>query len=60
MPKYEITFTEELWKAVTIEAGSHKEALEKFHHAGYDESTERITGGELQDSIEVEELEEEN
>lgn len=58
MAKFEIEFTEELWKRVVIEADSLETAREIFYSGEYDQDRERIIGGELQDSIDISELEE--
>lgn len=56
MTKYLISWTEEDWWEVAIEAESKDEALGKFHNREYDEHTVVHIGGELQDSIEVQEF----
>jgi len=56
MPKYLISWTEEEWWEVAIEAESKDEALGKFHNREYDEHTVVHIGGELQDSVEVQEF----
>jgi hypothetical protein len=56
MPKYLIAWTEEDWYNVTIEADSSQNALDIFYGREYDEHTIVHIGGELQDSVEVEEL----
>lgn len=57
MANFEIEFTEEIWKRVVIEAKDIEEASEKFYSRDYDESTEEITGGEIQDGVDIEEVE---
>jgi hypothetical protein len=59
MSKYEISFTEEVWKVVVIEASNEEEARKKFWEFDFDETTERVTGGEVQESLDIEEVEEE-
>ena len=56
MPKYLISWTEEDWYNITIEASSKKEALDKFWNRGYDMEDIVHTGTELQDSVEIEEV----
>ena len=56
MPKYLISWTDEEWWEVAIEAESKDEALEMFHNREFDEHTIVYIGGELQDSVEVQEL----
>lgn len=55
MPVYKVEWTEEVWKATTIEADSLEEAREAFGAGDFDE--EIVTGGEIQDSVEIEEVE---
>lgn len=56
MPKYLISWTEEDWYQVAIDAESSQDALDKFSNVEYDQRTVVHIGGELQDSIEVEEV----
>jgi hypothetical protein len=56
MTKYLISWTEEEWYEVIIDASSRKEALDMFHDRMYDEHTIYHSGGELQDNIGVTEL----
>jgi hypothetical protein len=55
MPKYVIKYVYEHWYDVEIEATSADEAREKFDNAIFD-SNPRLVGGELQDSVLVEEV----
>jgi len=55
MPKYRIKYVYERWYNLDIEADSKKQALEKFHSNDFT-SEPTMVGGELQDSMEVEEL----
>lgn len=52
---FRVDWTEEVWKTTTIEADSLEEAREAFWSGGFDE--EFITGGEVQDSVQIEEVE---
>lgn len=52
--KYLVSWTEEDWYNVTIEADSLDEAMEKFWGHEFDEADVRHTGTEIQDSIEIE------
>lgn len=54
--KYEIKYTEETWYRLEIEADSEEQARDKFF-SGEWEGEPTIFGGELQDGISVEELE---
>ena len=56
MPKYLISWTEEDWYEVVIEADSRKAALDIRHNQAYDMEDIVHTGSELQDSIECEEI----
>lgn len=56
MTKYLIAWTEEDWYNITIEADSKAKALDMFHNREYDDHTVVHLGGELQDSIEIEEI----
>lgn len=57
MPTYRIEWTEETWNRLEIEAETEEEALELFHMGEFDYQAVKITGGEIQDSIEIEEVE---
>jgi len=54
--KYEIKYTEETWYRLEIEADSEEQARDKFFSGEWEEEP-TIFGGELQDGISVEELE---
>ena len=56
MPKYLISWTEEDWYEVVIEADSKKKALDIWHDQAYDMENIVHTGTELQDSVEIEEI----
>ena len=56
MPKYLISWTEEDWYSVTIEADSLREAKDKFWAQDFDYEDVRHTGTEIQDSVEVEQI----
>lgn len=55
MARFKIHFTEEVWGYLTVEADSKERALDMFWSGEHD-STQTITGGEIQDSIEIEEI----
>jgi hypothetical protein len=59
MTKYLISWTEEVWQRVVIEAESRGEARELFYSGDFDMDTIKVTGGEIQDGVDIEELEEE-
>lgn len=54
MAIWKIDFTEEVWKTTTIVADSWEEAREAFWNGDFDK--EFVTGGEIQDSVEIEEV----
>ena len=56
MPKYLISWTEESWYQVDIDADSKEQALDIFHEGDYDREGIINTGWEMQDSIECEEI----
>jgi hypothetical protein len=56
MAKYLISFTEEDWYNITIEADSLEEAKDKFWSQDYDHEDIRHTGTEIQEDIDVEEV----
>ena len=56
MPKYLISFTEEDWYNIIIEADSMQEARDKFWAWDYDHEDVRHTGTEIQESIDIEEI----
>lgn len=57
MPTYRIEWTEEIWNRLEIEAETEEEARELFHMGEFDYEAVKITGGEIQDSIEIVEVE---
>lgn len=57
MKKYLISFTEEDWCNITIEANSLEEAKDKFWSGEFDVEDIRHTGGEIQESIDIEDCE---
>jgi hypothetical protein len=62
MPKYRVKYVYERWYDLDIEAESQEEAERMFYSGDYELSgiEPRLMGGELQDSIQIEELEEAN
>jgi hypothetical protein len=56
MSKYLVSFTEEDWYSIVIEAESAEEAQEKFWSHDFNDSDLRHFGTEIQDSVEVEQL----
>ncbi len=55
MPKFKVKYVYERWYDLELEASSRAEALDKFH-AGDFEAESRLVGGELQDSVVIEEV----
>lgn len=58
MSKYLISWTEEVRQRVVIEAESMEQVRELFYSGEFDMDTVKITGGEIQDGIDIEEEEE--
>ena len=58
MTKYLISWTEEVWQRVVIEAESKEQVRELFFSGEFDMDTVKVTGGEIQDGIDIDELEE--
>lgn len=56
MPKYLISFTEEDWYNITIEADSYEDAKEKFWQGDFDNDGVVYIGCEIQESIDIEEV----
>ena len=56
MPAFEISYTEETWYRAIIEAKDEHEAQDKFWANNFDLTTIKQTGGEIQESIDIEEL----
>ena len=56
MPKYRISWTEELWYRMDVEANSEEEARDMFHAGDYDFDMARNTNVELQDSVDIVEV----
>ena len=53
MSKYTISWTEELWYRMDVEADSKDEALDKFHAGDYDFDNAKNTDVHLQDSVDI-------
>ncbi len=58
MGKFKIEWTEEVWYRMEVEADSYDDAREKFWAGEYNLDNGTQTGGECQDSVEIEEIEE--
>ena len=56
MTKYLISWTEEVWQSVLIDAESKAEAKDKFWSVDFDTETVKIFGGEVQEGIDIEEV----
>lgn len=56
MGKFKIEWTEEVWNQITVEADSEDDAREKFWSGELDFEVVNITGGEIQDSVEIVEV----
>jgi hypothetical protein len=59
MPKYEISFTEEEWYKVTIEADSATQAMGMFWSHDFNMEDVVHTGTEIQESIDIKQKEDE-
>ena len=57
MPRYNVSWTEEVWWSTYVEADNHDEALNSFFD-NVDNCLDhaKITGSEIQHSVEVEEV----
>ena len=53
MTKYLISWTEEVWQNVVIEAESKEQVRELFYSGEFDMDTVKVTGGEIQDGIAI-------
>lgn len=56
MPVFRVAYTEETWRACEVVAETWEDAQDKFWAGDYDLSTDRVTGSEIQDSVDVEEV----
>jgi len=56
MTKYLISWTEEIWQNVVIDADSEQEAMDKFWSVNFDTESVKIFGGEVQEGVDVEEV----
>lgn len=56
MPKYLISYSEEDWYNTTIEADSHKDALDKFWSGDWDFENRVHFGTQIQEDLDIEEL----
>lgn len=48
MDKYVVSWTEEIWQRVVIEAESEDHARELFWSGEFDSDTVKVTGGDIQ------------
>lgn len=55
MAEFKIEWTEETWYRLYIEADSFEDAQDKFWSGEFDYQKAKITGSEIQDSVEIEE-----
>jgi len=59
MPKFRISYTTEDWWRLDVEADSFEDAVAKFHAGEYNHADAILSeGGYLQDTVDVEELDE--
>ena len=56
MARFKIEWTEEVWYRQFVEADSVEEAREKFWNGEFDYAPRDVTGGEIQEGIDVEEV----
>ena len=56
MAFFEISYTDETWNRAIVEAKDEDEAREKFWSGDFDTSKIKEIGGEIQESIDIEEL----
>jgi len=56
MARFKVEWTEEIWNRVFIDAENADEALEMFWLGEFDYETVKITGTEVQDGVDVEEV----
>jgi hypothetical protein len=57
MDKYVVSWTEEIWQKVIIEAESEEEARELFYYGEFNIDSVKVTGGEIQDGVDINKLE---
>jgi hypothetical protein len=57
MARFKIEWTEEVWNRMFVEAESVDEAREKFWNGEFDYEVRDVTGGEIQEGIDVLEVE---
>jgi len=57
MDKYVVSWTEEIWQKVIIEAESKEEARELFYSGEFNIDSVKVTGGEIQDGVDINKLE---
>lgn len=53
MGRYFIHWTEEVWHRSIVEADTEEDAYNTFWEGDFDFIDDQITGGEVQDSIEI-------
>lgn len=56
MAFFEISYTDESWKRAVVEANNEEEARDKFWSGDFDTTKIKIVGGEIQESIDIDEL----
>jgi hypothetical protein len=59
MAKFQIDWTEEVWYRAVVDADSLEQAREKFWAGEYNDDAHSY-GMEVQDSVEIEEVDDEN
>lgn len=57
MKQFVITYTEQAYYEMEVEAESMEEALDAFHAGAYDYALAHQVGVELEDSVEIKEAE---
>jgi hypothetical protein len=56
MAEFVVSYTEENWYRVIIEAETEQEARDKFWEFDFDQESAKLTGEEIQDGIDIERL----
>ena len=56
MAKFKVEWTREVWYQSEVEADTLEEAREKFWAGDYDDDLDTITGSEIADDVQYEEV----
>lgn len=56
MKTFKVDYTEEVWRTCEVVAETWEDALDKFWRNDYDLATDKVTGGEISENVDIEEV----